>query len=183
LGREDAAVKLSLFDVTDMSNPIEVAKYLISENDAWIDSIACYEPKAFLFDQQKQFLAIPLTISHNGYWEIEPRPEPMPIVPPIGIIDDSSLPDYDDRYYVDDFENGVWRAGDFWSGVYVFNVSPENGFTLQNALSHKPAGNNDNWWFSVNRSLYIGNVLYTISADMIQLNSLDDFRLIAQVIF
>jgi uncharacterized secreted protein with C-terminal beta-propeller domain len=183
LGREDQAVKLSLFDVTDMSNPIEVAKYLVSKNDAWIYSTACDEPKAFLFDQQKQLLVIPISINYNGYWEIEPRTEFMPIVPPIGIIDNSTLPDYGDKYYADNSERGVWHAGDFWSGVYVFVVSPENGFTLQNALSHKPAGNNDAWWLSVNRSLYIGNILYTISNDMIQLNSLDDFHLIAQVIF
>ncbi|MCL2288062.1 MAG: beta-propeller domain-containing protein [Candidatus Bathyarchaeota archaeon] len=185
LGREDDAVKLSLFDVTDMSNPVEIAKYLIHENNAWIHSTALHEPKAFLFDQQKQLLVIPIEINYPGYWEIEPtpipRPEPTPL-PEIINPDNSSTSDSERSPVI--YDSGLWRNGDFWSGVYAFNVSPENGFTLQSALSHKPTINNQDWWYSsVSRSLYIGNTLYTISNEMIQLSSLDNFRVITRVIF
>ncbi|MDR2707464.1 MAG: beta-propeller domain-containing protein, partial [Nitrososphaerota archaeon] len=188
LGQEDDAVKLSLFDVTDMNNPVEVAKYLIAENDAWVYSAAQHDPKAFLFDQQKQLLVIPISIQHPGYFEIIDDPDQIPIPAPTtrsepNVDDESSAEDIADPIFpIYISAPGVWHNGDFWSGVYIFNVSPENGFTLQNALSHKPAGAN-NWWYnSVSRSLYIGNTLYTISNDMIQLNSLDDFRLIAKVV-
>jgi uncharacterized secreted protein with C-terminal beta-propeller domain len=179
LGREDGAVKLSLFDVTNMNNPTEIAKYLIDKTDAWLSSDALWEPKAFLFDPQKQLLVIPLSISHYGYWEIEPTPMPMPTPAPReqNVPVTSSIPEYVAP------EPGLWRPGRFWSGVYAFNVSPENGFVLQSELSHKPVGSSQDWYFGVSRSLYIGNTLYTISNDMVQLCSLDDFRIIAQVIF
>ncbi|MDR0318825.1 MAG: beta-propeller domain-containing protein, partial [Nitrososphaerota archaeon] len=76
LGQEGNSVKLSLFDVTDMSNPVEVAKYTISENIAELSSSSAvsYDPKAFLFDPQKQLLVIPVTASYYKSWEIEPTP-------------------------------------------------------------------------------------------------------------
>jgi uncharacterized secreted protein with C-terminal beta-propeller domain len=44
-------VKLSLFDVTDVSNPIEVAKVEIG--DRGTDSPALYDHKAFLFNRDE----------------------------------------------------------------------------------------------------------------------------------
>ena len=173
LGQEGNTIKLSLFDVTDMSNPLEIAKYT-SDSNPWLYSYseAIYEPKAFMFDQQKQLLVIPVTHNYHRSWEIEPTSMILEQgrTGSSGIFDGINI------------TTGMWQSG-FWSGAYVFDVSPENGFTLQNALSHKPAGSNNDWYGSVSRSLYIGNTLYTISNEMIQLNSLDDFHVITQVIF
>jgi uncharacterized secreted protein with C-terminal beta-propeller domain len=191
LGREDNAVKLSLFDVTDMNNPVEVAKYLIdekilAEDDAGITSYACHDPKAFLFDPQNQLLVIPIEIT---YWNFGLLPEPTPRVlpePPIGALPEpTAIPKQDptDNSSVTDIVTYVLSTRSYWTGAYAFKVSPENGFTLQSNFSHKPVGNNDLWYSGPTRSLYIGNTLYTISKGMIQLNSLDDFHLIAQVIF
>jgi len=153
IGKEDAKVKLSLFDVTDMNNPAEIAKYIIGEEALYSQSIVLNEPKAFLFDQQKQLLVMPVAI---GAW------------PSNLDRSDSSVP----------ISNGVW------SGVYVFKVSPENGFILQGELSH-PATNNNGWsdYDDITRSLYIGNTLYTVSNDRIQLYRLDNLELIAHVNF
>ena len=83
-----------------------------------------------------------------------------------------------------------------WQGVYVFNVDLTNGLTLRgnvtqldNAsalLANQSLGfMNSYQWINNNqfitRSLYIGNVLYTFSDTKVQLNSLDDFSLIAQI--
>jgi uncharacterized secreted protein with C-terminal beta-propeller domain len=164
LGQEDNAVKVSLFDVTDMNNPTEIAKYLIGENFGYASSIAMFEPKAFLFDQQRHLLVIPVSITNNGYWQ--------PIVPEQNSNDE-----------VTTSTAGSWQGRSFWSGVYVFQVFTESGFTLQSELLHKLPESPDFWYAPVNRSLYIDNILYTISNGMVQLNSLDDFHLIAQVIF
>ena len=51
-------VKLSLFDVTDVSNPIEVAKVEIG--DRGTDSPALYDHKAFLFNREMNLLVIPV---------------------------------------------------------------------------------------------------------------------------
>jgi len=62
IGRNGSNVKISLFEVTDPSNPIELSNYEImnSDNDwGWSESIALYEHKAFLFDRAKNLLVIP----------------------------------------------------------------------------------------------------------------------------
>jgi len=64
LGKENNTVKLSLFDVTNVNAPTEIAKYIV-EGD-WTDSQALYEPKAFLFDKAKELLVIPISVSNYG---------------------------------------------------------------------------------------------------------------------
>ncbi|MEM4244281.1 MAG: beta-propeller domain-containing protein [Candidatus Bathyarchaeia archaeon] len=64
LGKENNTVKLSLFDVTNVNEPKEIAKYIV-EGD-WTDSEALYEPKAFLFDRQKELLVIPISLTTYG---------------------------------------------------------------------------------------------------------------------
>lgn len=79
LGKENTTVKLSLFDVTNVNEPKEIAKYIV-EGD-WTDSEALYEPKAFLFDRQKELLVIPISV--NNY----------------GVVDSSSKDSYTQGYY------------------------------------------------------------------------------------
>ncbi len=52
LGKENNTVKLSLFDVTNVNAPKEIAKYIV-EGD-YTDSQALYDPKAFLFERGKR---------------------------------------------------------------------------------------------------------------------------------
>ena len=82
----------------------------------------------------------------------------------------------------------------YWQGAYVFNVNPNNGFTLKGTVTQLNATqlnnqgyltdsstyyNNQNNW--ITRSLYIGNTLYTISNAEIKLNSLTDLTQIAEI--
>jgi inhibitor of cysteine peptidase len=64
IGKQDNNLKLSLFDVTDVTAPTETAKYIVEAE--YSDSPVLYEHKAFLFDKTKQLLALP--ISTNMYW-------------------------------------------------------------------------------------------------------------------
>ena len=83
-----------------------------------------------------------------------------------------------------------------WRGAYVFELTLNEGFVLKGTVTHIEKrdvtdvyGNihsdtdnlylNMDYW--VNRGLYIGNTLYTISNGRVQLNSLNDLSLIAQV--
>ncbi len=175
IGKENNTVKLSLFDVTDMNNPTEIAKYVIGENADYVDSTALYEPKAFLFDLQKQLLVIPVSITNYGY-----APQPASEPQTRNSTDSSSS------------NNGGISSStpvtesSFWQGAYVFNLSP-NGFTLKGELSHQATTNNQYWYWhndaAISRSLYIGNTLYTVSNSKVQLNSLDGLGLIGQVNF
>jgi len=64
-----------------------------------------------------------------------------------------------------------------WQGAYVFNVSVSNGIVLRGNVTQIPTGQLPTWnntGFFVTRALYIGNVLYTISNNMVKMNSLSD---------
>ncbi len=63
-GRLTGQVKLSLFDVSDVSNPREISSYLIGEQGDWAYSEALDDHKAFLFSQSKGLLAIPVSVNN-----------------------------------------------------------------------------------------------------------------------
>lgn len=56
-------LKLSLFDVSDISKPKEIDKYILGS--AGSDSLALNDHKAFLFSREKNLLAIPVTLNNN----------------------------------------------------------------------------------------------------------------------
>ena len=56
-------LKISLFDVSDFENPIELDKYVV-ESD-WSYSEAEYEHKAVLFDDKRDLLVIPVSYSQQ----------------------------------------------------------------------------------------------------------------------
>jgi inhibitor of cysteine peptidase len=57
-GRQQG-VKIALFDVSDVSNPKEIAKYEVK--DKYSSSNALYDHKAFLFDKEKNLLVMPMS--------------------------------------------------------------------------------------------------------------------------
>ncbi|MBW2990381.1 beta-propeller domain-containing protein [Candidatus Woesearchaeota archaeon] len=59
-------LKISLFDVRDVENPEEIAKFVTKERYA--QSTAEYEHKAFLFSKEKELLVIPV-YSHDYRWD------------------------------------------------------------------------------------------------------------------
>ena len=80
VGKQDNNVKLSLFDVTNVTAPTEAAPpYIVKAS--WSDTSVLEDHKAFLFDKSKQLLALPISISgatwlndtyyNNGFWQGE----------------------------------------------------------------------------------------------------------------
>ncbi len=141
-------VKLSLFDVTDVANPIELSKYEIG--DRGTDSNALHDHKAFLFSKSKGIIVIPITLA-----EIDEEKYPSGVQPNM--------------------------YGDFvWQGAYVLNVDLANGITLRGRVTHLDdeeyflkSGYYFYTPFSVKRSLYMGNNLYTLSDKLIKMNDLN----------
>ncbi len=60
-GVEIQNLKLSLFNVSDPSQPKEKASLTIGGKNS--DSVALYDPKAFLFSRERQLLVIPATLT------------------------------------------------------------------------------------------------------------------------
>jgi len=149
-------VKISLFDVSDVSNPVEISKYEIG--DRGTDSPVLWDHKAFLFDRSRNLLVMPVLVAE---------------------IDESEYP------------GGVpsWAHGEpVWQGAYVFHISPDVGLNLTGGITHiENIGDLEqdpyyNWYtFSVTRSLYIDDVLYTISEAKIKMNSLENLDYINEV--
>jgi len=165
-GVESNTLKLSLFDVTDTNNPTEIANYTVEGN--YTSSTALNDPKAFLFDLQKQLLVIPVSITNYGEIYLQST---QALPPSASGVSPSIISTYS-----------------YWQGAYVFNLNLSNGFTLKGTVTHlnetslndsSTYYNSQNYW--ITRSLYIGNTLYTISNAEVKLNSLTDMTQIAQV--
>src|SRR5436309_15294252 len=64
-----------------------------------------------------------------------------------------------------------------WQGAYVFTITIQNGIVFRGGITHLATGQLPSWnnsSFFVTRALYIGSVLYTISNNMVKMNSLSD---------
>jgi uncharacterized secreted protein with C-terminal beta-propeller domain len=119
--------------------------------DRGSDSPVLTDHKAFLFDKSKNLLVIPVSVA-----KIDPSQYPY----------------------------GVWSSAygqTVWQGAYVFNVSLE-GFVLKGNVTHMD-DHVDIWNYTywVKRSLYIDNVLYTVSDMKVKLNSLENLTLIKEI--
>jgi uncharacterized secreted protein with C-terminal beta-propeller domain len=66
---------------------------------------------------------------------------------------------------------------EYWQGAYVFTINLDEGISLHGKITHEQDTARDYWEYQsysyVSRSLYIGNVLYTISSEMIKMNTLN----------
>lgn len=113
--------------------------------DAGSDSAALADHHAFLFDKAKNILVIPIRAVTAD-----------PVV---------KGDHYSSRPQV-------------WYGAYVFGLTPKTGFSLRGTIQHG-AGDSGYYYYGssaseVKRSLYIGDVLYTMSSKQIKANPLDD---------
>ncbi|OGD44297.1 hypothetical protein A3K79_07305 [Candidatus Bathyarchaeota archaeon RBG_13_46_16b] len=67
-------VKISLFDVSNVSNPLQMANYIIG--DRGTDTPVLWDHKAFLFDKAKDLLVLPVLVA-----EIDPAQYPYGVPP------------------------------------------------------------------------------------------------------
>ena len=84
----------------------------------------------------------------------------------------------------------VWAYGEpVWQGAYIFHISPDAGLRLEGRITHieNLADLEQDYYyrfyssFSVTRSLYIDDVLYTISDAKIKMNNLENLDYINEV--
>jgi len=151
LGKENNTVKLSFFDVTNVNAPTEIAKYIV-EGD-WTDSEALQEPKAFLFDKQKELLVIPISITNYG------------------VVDSSGRDFY--------MKGGYWQGAYVFKLTLAGGFELRGNVTHQNTTGTPYIVIELNQY--VHRALYIGNTLYTVSNAKVKLTSLENLTPIAEV--
>jgi len=108
--------------------------------------------KAFLFDKSRNLLVIPVSVA-----EIDLKKYPEEIPP--------------------------YTQGDFvWQGAYVFDISLDYGLVLKGRITHaEDTSSYPSYLYHVKRSLYIDNVLYTISDKKIKMNRLEDLEQLNEI--
>jgi len=126
-------MKIAMFDVTDPNNPIEMWKEEIG--DRGTESELLHNHKALLFSKERNLLAFPVSVAT-----------------------------------VNEKNAKAWSYGDTtFVGAYVYEITLENGFVLKAKLSNlteedwKKLGNYYYGNKDIDRLIYIGDVLYTIS--------------------
>ncbi|MEM2941254.1 MAG: beta-propeller domain-containing protein [Thermoproteota archaeon] len=149
-------LKISLFDVSDVSSPREVGKIIIG--DRGTDSPVLRDHHAFLFDRRRSLLVIPILEA---------------------------------KIFREKYSGGIPpnTYGEYvFQGAYVFNISPDEGISLRGRITHlensedlEKSGYYFTSEYEVVRSLYIGDVLYTVSNGKIKANSITDLSEIAEI--
>ncbi|WP_078544339.1 beta-propeller domain-containing protein [Litchfieldia alkalitelluris] len=136
-------VKISLFDITDVSNPKEKFSEVIGGRGTY--SPLNYDHKALLFHKDKGLFAFPISIYH----------------------------DVEGSEYEQRFE---------FQGAYVYNLNLEDGFQLQDKITHlQDEVFYEEWENSISRIVYIGDHLYSISPSRVTAHQIGSFQLVGEV--
>ena len=149
-------VKISLFDVSDITDPKELAKLEIG--DRGTESNALYDHHAFLFSRARNLLVLPILEAQIDETDFA----------------DGKVPDdwygeyvYQGAYVFDINEDGIELRGK------VTHIEDPTEFLMSG------------YWFEsdyqVERSLYIEDNLYTLSNGMLKVNSLDSLEELAAI--
>ena len=164
LGLDWSVTQVSLFDVSDPTNPTLADSLQLSpaydDEDcnewscgwSWSYSEATYEHKAFTYWAPEQLLAVPLSTYRYTYDEVE----------------------IDGRTY-------TYSGYEFVSTLELIDVDAENG-TLSNhgMVNHSEFYNEDGlsgWWSgstSIRRSIFMGDYIYAFSAAGASVHRTDD---------
>lgn len=153
-------LKVALFDVSDVTNPKEKAKYILGGKGS--DSLALRDHKAVLFDKEKNLLVIPVTL--RAY---ENEAVSIPVM-------DSDM--VSERYM---------PVEKYFVGAAVLNIDDSN-IGLRGLISHSK-NSSDNWCMGncynnvILRSLWIDDVLYTFSNGFLQANDISSLDLIKKL--
>ncbi len=141
-------MKMALFDVTDVSNPVEMSREIIG--DRGTDSELLHNHKALLFSRDKHLLAFPVKVMELNDGSVVPKRR----FPAYGEFT------FQGAYiYSVDLDHGFGFKG---------------GITHLSEADRLKAGN---YWYesdkNVKRILYINDTLYTISGKYIKANNLN----------
>lgn len=147
-------MKIALFDVTNVEKPVEKFKVLIG--DRGTESELLRNHKALLFSKEKNLLAFPVTVMERK-----------------------------------DESQKAYEYGEFtFQGAYVYKLDLEKGFQLRGKITHLSADDYQKagygWYNSpknVERIIYIGDTLYTLSRYMLVAHDLDSLHEINKIIF
>lgn len=154
-------MKMALFDVSDVNNPIQVSQTIIGDSRA--TSAVLTNHKALLFSKEKGLIAIPV----NNY------PSDVEI----------TATDEDDiSTLVKNYTN--YQEKYTSEGYFVYNINLTDGFKLKGVINHERISNYKPYYqynSKLLRGLWIEDNLYTVSETAIKVNKLDNLEEISKL--
>lgn len=183
-------LKLALFDVTDIDNPKEMFKEVIGDRGTYSDVL--YNHKALLFDKSKNLLAFPVTVMEvpdeeactNHTYSSCPSTCRKICVPSSCTYENGikvCTPGCDGENSC--VQQDVSYGETTFTGAYVYNLDLTNGFKLKGKVTHydnedmaylEEHGYFEDYQKAIQRIIYIGDNLYTISQAVVKANALGD---------
>ncbi|OGF27396.1 hypothetical protein A2303_05405 [Candidatus Falkowbacteria bacterium RIFOXYB2_FULL_47_14] len=120
-GISTGGLKLSLFDVSNVSDPKEKDTYVLEEKNS--DSIALSDHKAFLFDRGKNLLSIPASLNAGGGLSFS------------GVlvfrVDESG---FELKGRIDHSNGGQGSDRDYWQGLYYYDNTVKRSLYIGDIL-------------------------------------------------
>lgn len=152
-------MKMALFDVSDVENPVQVSNTIIGNKNT--TSSILTNPKALLFSKEKELIAIPV----NNYSE------------DFEVTNNSNTYESAISAYKNSSKSYIGE------GYAVFKIDLKDGFVKKGIITHeKQKQNVKNYYASkLLRGMYIENNLYTVSEDMLKVNCIDDLKEISEL--
>jgi uncharacterized secreted protein with C-terminal beta-propeller domain len=146
-------VKISLFDVTDVSKPHETSKYVIGDRGS--DTPVLRDHKALLFDKARNLMVIPALVAE---------------------IDRSQYPG---EIPANAYGQPVWQGAYVFNvtvgeGIVLKGriTHFDDGFEKQQYYMGR----------FIERAFYIGDFLYTLSYEMVKINDLSSLAQVGQIV-
>ncbi len=154
-------MKMALFDVSDVENPVQVSNTIIGNKNT--TSSILTNPKALLFSKEKELIAIPV----NNYSE------------DFEVTNNSNTYESAISAYKNSSKSYIGE------GYAVFKINLKDGFVKKGIITHEKQKKNLKNYYSYNskllRGMYIENNLYTVSEDMLKVNSIYDLKEISEL--
>ncbi len=154
-------MKMALFDVSDVENPVQVSNTIIGNKNT--TSSILTNPKALLFSKEKELIAIPV----NNYSE------------DFEVTNNSNTYESAISAYKNSSKSYIGE------GYAVFKINLKDGFVKKGIITHEKQKKNLKNYYSYNskllRGMYIENNLYTVSEEMLKVNSIYDLKEISEL--
>jgi uncharacterized secreted protein with C-terminal beta-propeller domain len=151
-------IKMALFDVTDVKNPIE--KFKVKIGDRGTTSEVLYNHKALLFSKEKNLITFPVTVMNVK----------------------------EDKIMEDDIYSRLQYGQFTFQGAYIYKIDEKDGFNLKGKITHlsdeeylKSSYYGYYGDKTIKRIIYIGKNLYTISDSILKVNDLESLKEICEI--
>jgi uncharacterized secreted protein with C-terminal beta-propeller domain len=182
--------KMGMFDVTDPTKPKEMFTEIIGDQGTYSELL--YNHKALLFSKEKNLIAFPISVTSmpkddqtcTNYTYSTCPSSCTKVCQQQCTFEDGIRVCQQSCDGANSCQNVYTYPKTVFIGAYVYGVDLNSGFKLKAKITHLDAKNieellkngwTDSYEKTIQRIIYIGESLYTVSQGVVKANSLNDF--------